>query len=805
MRRTLACLLVIAGIGVAARPCGANPEQVTLQSALVWRTDGSGDYPLQELKPGTTYALPEAIATAGQIETLTATWTFEGQVTLELSADGGLHYAPVLYGVPLASGFSRGNRLKWRATLGPESSLSETRVVYTDGSKILGSFGDPRLSGFRYRKPIAINGSAAGTLFGYQLALAIGESAETAAYDAHCEGRLRSDFADIRITTADGQTVLPHYLETIVGGTPARLAMVWVKIPQLPPEGLTLYLYYGNPTAPDLSDGQAVFEFFDDFKGSDLDPKRWDTHLEGQGGATVSDSQLHLTSASILSTAFQMTDGIVEYLATTTTAQDDARLIIRSDPQATHPDETNQVAYASAYAGAEHVLAAGSIVQANDPQPIAAGTPYGYQVLARGTTLTFQRYDPEFTDVQATVTFDDASGLTQGVVGLHSDGSASYDWIRVRKSAPTVVGAPEVAATTAPAPEELVNLPVFTNTLVMPNGDLGLADPALEGLYETADIPTDVAARILIPGWQGQAAAVAVSADGGGSYLRDCVAGVRYYASKGHFTPGKHLMMQVAMQGTAESPTPQLQALSLDYAAGKLFVVSPNGGERLIQGTTHQIIWSALGHDAAYPVKLEYSLDGGKTYKAMADSTENDGAYVWVLPDRVTSSEARVRVSDRNDPSMFDESDEPFAILSADEAAQGGAAQEETAQTGASYTDDLLTLLDTLAKDPNGTPHDIAVKVTESGNYKAGDIVLIRPAGTEWSEAEKNSFLIIQANLGPEAIASLMNRKFKIDLSFFDLKPRASDRGKPPVRRHYKAKEDLRTLVEDREPLNGAK
>lgn len=793
----------MAGIGFGARPCGANPEQVTLQSALVWKTDGGGDYLLQEVKPDTTYELPEAVSTAGQIETLTAAWTFEGQVTLELSADGGVHYTPVLYGVPLTSEFTRGNRLKWRATLGPDSRLSQVRVVYTDSSKVLGAFGDPRLSGFQYRKPIAVLGSTVDTLFGYQLSLAIGESGETASYDAHCEGRVRSDFADIRITTADGQTVLPHYLETVVGRSPARLAIVWVKIPQLPPKGLTLYLYYGNPTAPNLSDGGAVFDFFEDFNGPGLDPKRWDTHLEGQGGVRVADSRLYLTGASVLSKTFQLADGIVEYLATATTARDDARLIIRSDPQAAHPDETNQVAYASAYGGAEHALAVGNIVKANDPKPVAAGTPYGYQVLARGTTLTFQRYDPEFADVQATVTFDDRGGLTRGVVGLHSDGSASYDWIRVRKS---VQPAPGVVATAKPAPEESANLPVFTNTLVMPNGNLALADPKLEGLYQTADVPTNVAARILIPQWQGQAAAVAVSADGGRSYQRGCVAGVHYYASKGQFTPGTHLMAQVALQGTQDVPRPELQALSLDYTAGKLFIVSPNGGERLIEGTTYQIIWSALGHDAAYPVKLEYSVDGGKTYKPIVDSTENDGAYVWMLPDRVTSDQARVRILDRNDPSIFDDSDEPFAILSADEAARRqraeAAAQQQVTETEASYTDDLLKVLDTLTKGPNGTPHDIVVKVTESGDYKAGDIVFIRPTGTEWSEAEKNSFLIIQADLSPQAIQMLLNpaskKKFKIDLSFFDLKTRASDKGKPPVRRHFKAKEDLRTLLEDR-------
>jgi hypothetical protein len=50
-------------------------------------------------------------------------------------------------------------------------------------------------------------------------------------------------------------------------------ATLWIKVPSLPAGGSqTVYMYYGNPTASSASDGNAVFDFFDDFSG---DLSKW--------------------------------------------------------------------------------------------------------------------------------------------------------------------------------------------------------------------------------------------------------------------------------------------------------------------------------------------------------------------------------------------------------------------------------------------------------------------------------------------------------------------------------------------------
>lgn len=824
-------LALLAGLTLGISPCAANPDRTTFQSALVWRVDGTGDEVLPELDEGTTYQLPEAIKTTGKLTTLTATWIFEGLVSLELSADGGAHYTPAVYGVPLQSELVSGNRLMWRTMLGADSHLTEVKIVYTDSSGVMGTFGEPELSGFQFRKPIVINGSPPGELFQYQVRLLIGESEQAVGADVHGAGHLRSDFADIRLTTADGQTVLPHYLERITGVSPARLAIVWVKVPQIPPHGLTLYLYYGHPTAANRSDGAAVFDFFDDFQGAGLDvvdPEVWEVHLEGEGSAVGSKDQLHLTSASLLSKTFQMTDGIVELLATAPTSQDDVRLIIRSDPSASDAEETTQVAYASAYGGAEHALAVGNVVKANALHPLAAHTPYAYRVMANGTSVIFERYDAAFTTLQATVTFEDVGGLTHGALGVHSDGSALYDWIRVRQLADQP---PAVSKASAPAPEETANLPVFSNTLVAPNGNVVLADSAAEGTYRSTGILTNFPIRILVPQWQGDLSAVDLSADGGHTYHLGCLRGRYYYASKKTFKPGKQLHCHLTLAPTDLTPATELQTLTVDYAPGVLSIVSPNGGERVAPGTTQEIVWSAVGHERTYPMRLDYSLDGGKTYQPISEATDNDGTHPWSVPDGVTSGKALVRVADGHDPDLFDTSDAVFMVgLSSVETAASLPRKEPREETG-EETEDLLKLLETLSAAPHATPHELLIKITESPgadptqqalSYHAGDIVLIRPAGAEWSETEQNSFLILQADLTPEAVASLMSpievptgevdqdgqpimqtrgrRKFHIDLGFFDLKPRASDEGQPAVRRYFKQPEYLEGILKERVP-----
>ncbi len=95
------------------------------------------------------------------------------------------------------------------------------------------------------------------------------------------QSKVKSDFSDLRFTKSDGVTLLDYWIESYVSGTSA---VIWVEIDSIPasPTTVTIYIYYGNPTAPSLSNGSNTFDFFDDFDGSSLDASKWITG--GYGG-----------------------------------------------------------------------------------------------------------------------------------------------------------------------------------------------------------------------------------------------------------------------------------------------------------------------------------------------------------------------------------------------------------------------------------------------------------------------------------------------------------------------------------------
>ncbi len=243
----------------------AEAEMKTYTSAVFWRADGNGDFPLPKIT-GTTYVINKSVPTDGLVKEVTASWVFTGEVTLEVSVDGGRHYHKVVNAVPLTAGFAKGDRLKWRAQLSKESVLSEVKISYVDTSGIVATFGEPELSGFKYRKKIHISGSSR-TLYNYQVDIVLGETKEAENYDINCRGNILKSFKDVRFTAADGETLLAYYLEAMTGVSPARAGKIWVKIPEIPTIGINIYVYYGNADAKDTSVVENVFKEQDENGG----------------------------------------------------------------------------------------------------------------------------------------------------------------------------------------------------------------------------------------------------------------------------------------------------------------------------------------------------------------------------------------------------------------------------------------------------------------------------------------------------------------------------------------------------------
>jgi hypothetical protein len=207
-------------------------------SPYVWRTDGTGDYVLPVIAEKMEY-VSQPVSVGGTITSVTATWNASGPVALWVSADAGLHYTPVVNGVPLTTGFTKGETLKWKAVLGDATALNEVTLAFTSASGVSGTFGSPELSGFLYRKPFKIVGSSSGALYNYQVLVRVGESSQSPlpmSPAAAAFGRLH----DVR-SPGDGRTPgrTPSSASQQKTGPPPRPILSASPSPQ---EGVTLFI-----------------------------------------------------------------------------------------------------------------------------------------------------------------------------------------------------------------------------------------------------------------------------------------------------------------------------------------------------------------------------------------------------------------------------------------------------------------------------------------------------------------------------------------------------------------------------------
>jgi hypothetical protein len=115
----------------------------------------------------------------------------------------------------------------------------------------------PAMGEWLYRRPVVISNPGQAELRDFQVRVAL----DATNFDFE---QARSDGGDLRFADEDGRRYLPHWVERYDAA--AKHATVWVKVPYLPAAGQrTIYLYFANPPADDLSSGGRTFEMFDDF------------------------------------------------------------------------------------------------------------------------------------------------------------------------------------------------------------------------------------------------------------------------------------------------------------------------------------------------------------------------------------------------------------------------------------------------------------------------------------------------------------------------------------------------------------
>ena len=107
--------------------------------------------------------------------------------------------------------------------------------------------------GFRYYVPVTI--SSPEELNAYQVAVTL----DTASLVLN--GKLKGDCSDLWVVDSEGNPV-PFYVEDC----PSTQTRIWVKTDLSPVDSRVFYIVYDNPNAEALSDPEAVFDFYDDFK-----------------------------------------------------------------------------------------------------------------------------------------------------------------------------------------------------------------------------------------------------------------------------------------------------------------------------------------------------------------------------------------------------------------------------------------------------------------------------------------------------------------------------------------------------------
>lgn len=420
MKMYLLCI-IICSVGLM-RFQKANAGQVQAgQAPLIYEYNLKGPFTGES----------ELISTSGTIKTINASWEFEGVANLEVSANGGLAYTKIINGQSLSEGFIPGNQLCFRINLASNTILKKIIIGYTDTSNADTTYRNPVLKSFKFQKSIFISGGNR-QLFNYPVKIKVG-FLNTG--DISCDGNIESDFRDARFTSADGQSILPYYLEELQGKD-KQYSLFWVKIPQLPTEGVRIYFYYGNKEAVCASLPESVFSLFDDFNALVLDNRIWQVRSELKKGCVIKNGYLELTDCSIVSHKFKMEEQILEFKAK---AEKNGAIqaIVRGNDTNHSLLPFEETVYSSSYPGAEHTIAVNDVAKLNINRPIKEMRDYIYKVKLKQAGITFERYSEDY-EKEAEVRFLDTFRVDEGYIGLKAssapfgNGSVYFDWVRAR-------------------------------------------------------------------------------------------------------------------------------------------------------------------------------------------------------------------------------------------------------------------------------------------------------------------------------------------------------------------------------------
>ncbi|WP_375757070.1 lamin tail domain-containing protein [Corallococcus exercitus] len=153
---------------------------------------------------------------------------------------------------------------------------------------------------------------------------------------------------------------------------------------------------------------------------------------------------------------------------------------------------------------------------------------------------------------------------------------------------------------------------------------------------------------------------------GSSTFANGLVADTRVYSPISEISP--------AVSGDSGASGMQHMGVIKDFlipgdgtASSSVTVLSPNGGESWVGGSSHTITWTASG---VTNVKVEYSLNGSTWTTVTSSTGASGGSVAWTVPG-TASTNAWVRVSDASNTAVSDLSNAAFAITTGSSGGTG--------------------------------------------------------------------------------------------------------------------------------------
>ncbi len=154
---------------------------------------------------------------------------------------------------------------------------------------------------------------------------------------------------------------------------------------------------------------------------------------------------------------------------------------------------------------------------------------------------------------------------------------------------------------------------------------------------------------------------ISFSSDNGASWsvIKDSIS-----AMTGHFIWGlPDLESDECLIKISDFYNPEVEDISdnpFEIVKPQIKLVSPNGGENWIVGTTKNITWSSFD---VSNVRIEYSINNGSVWTTIQESYPAiNSSYSWTIPGTPSNS-CLVRITSHSDGTILDLSDNTFSIV----------------------------------------------------------------------------------------------------------------------------------------------